>query len=222
MASREASTRWAQRLPPNGHGRTTPRDDLAQDHYRIQFDRPKHGVQLVRDVLVMPLLDGSRGIHFTSPHGLGLAEGACGPTWDGGESVNAEGGEAARGEAVHADPKELQLIAYVLRLLERKRLLMVELKNICAEAERELRRLGQHILAAVDAGTMRLHCSRAELRPPPVRVEVTAAQQRVLGQVPTPPEMPSLGGLLAQLRVTNAEETPKLERRIARHILAPA
>ena len=40
------------------------------DHYRIQFDRQKHGVQLVRDILVMPLLDGSRGIDFTSPHGM--------------------------------------------------------------------------------------------------------------------------------------------------------
>eukprot|EP00965_Chrysotila_dentata_P105667 3490306-Pleurochrysis_carterae.AAC.1 len=37
------------------------------DHYKVQFDRPKLGVQLVKDVFVMPLLDGSRGIDFTSP-----------------------------------------------------------------------------------------------------------------------------------------------------------
>lgn len=41
------------------------------DHYKVQFDRPRLGVQLVRDVYVMPLLDGSRGIDFTSPRSAG-------------------------------------------------------------------------------------------------------------------------------------------------------
>lgn len=37
-------------------------------HYRIQFDRHKHGVQLVKDLWVMPLLDGSRKSHTTPDH----------------------------------------------------------------------------------------------------------------------------------------------------------
>jgi len=188
------------------------------NHYRIQFDRQKHGVQLVRDVLVMPLLDGSRGIDFTSPHGLGLHESSS--PWEGGKT---DGGSARQpsptpplsSAVVQADPKELQLLAYVLRLLERKQLLMGELKAVCTEAERELRRLGVYILGAVESGSVTLHVAATALQPPPVRVEVTAAQQRVLGQVPSPPEVPALGGLLTQLRATSVAEAQKLERHVA-------
>ena len=187
------------------------------DHYRIQFDRQKHGVQLVRDILVMPLLDGSRGIDFTSPHGMGQQIDGASP-W---EIMQLEAGGGREGPSptpsslVQADPREMQLLAYVLRLLERKRLLITELKVVCAEAEREMRRMSSQLISAVEAGEIPLCAPVDGLRPPPIRVEVTAAQQRVLGQVPPPPEVPSLGALLTQLRATSAAEVPKLERRVA-------
>jgi hypothetical protein len=195
------------------------------DHYRVQFDRPKLGVQLVHDHLVVPMLDGSRGIDFTSPHGTaGDGNGAGGAMgeWGGdgdGHDVNgarpsAGGGHGA--SAVKADTRELQLLAYVLRLLERKQLLMTELKAVCIEAERELKRVGQQVMALAAAeGGAPLIVPAEQLNPPPVRVEVSAAQQRVLGQVPTPPIVPSVGPLLVQLRSSHANEAQLLERRVA-------
>ena len=165
-------------------------------------------MQLVRDLLVMPLLDGSRGIDFTSPHGI---EGSI-MGFDSKVDAQREAELAAAGGAVQADSKELQLLAYVLRLLERKRIVMRELKSVCAEAERELRRIGAAILAAVDAGDTELHVDRGDLRPPPIRIEVTAAQQRVLGQVQPLPELPALAAVFAQLKATQPADASKLER----------
>ena len=80
----------------------------------------------------MPLLDGSRGIDFTSPHGLGLHEtvGAFESTQRDGANARQPSPPPPLSTAVQADPKELQLLAYVLRLLERKQLLVVELKAV--------------------------------------------------------------------------------------------
>lgn len=193
------------------------------DHYRIQFDRQKLGVYLVEDHLVVPMLDGSRGIDFTSPHGLGQdTGGASGAGWGGvGDDGDGSSGRtgmnpSAHGSVVKADPQELQLLAYILRLLERKKLLMNELKKVCGEAERELRSAVEPIL--VDAhkeGVASLVVPEEELKPPPVRLEVSAAQQRVLGQVPTPPVVPAIGALLTQLRSTSPDEATHLERRVA-------
>ena len=36
-----------------------------------------------------------------------------------------------------------------------------------------------------DVGSLELHTSLVSLQPPPIRLDVTAAQQRVLGQVPS-------------------------------------
>jgi hypothetical protein len=184
------------------------------DHYRIQFDRPKHGVQQVKDIQLMPLLDGSRGIDFTSPHGAGQVDAPGQHDGDGDEGVRRAPVPTAS-SLVRAEPKELQLLAYILRLLLRKRLLMDENKAVCTEAERDLMRVGKAIAATVGAGTSELHISPVELAPPPVRVEVTAAQQRVFGQVPTPPALPPTGALLVQLRATAPLEAEQLERRIA-------
>ena len=54
--------------------------------------------------------------------------------------------------------------------------------------------------AAIASGDTPLYVDLADLQPPPVRVEVTSAQQRVLGQVPVPPVIPAVGSLLTQLR----------------------
>ena len=81
-----------------------------------------------------------------------------------------------------------------------------------SKAERELRRIGAAILAAVDAGDTELHVDRGELRPPPIRIEVTAAQQRVLGQVQPLPELPALAAVFAQLKATQPADASKLER----------
>jgi hypothetical protein len=102
------------------------------DHYRVQFDKQKQGVQLVQDICLMPLLDGSRGIDFTSPHSTGQDPGA---SWaEGGARLVA----APPQGAARADGCELQLVAYTVRLLERKDMLASRLKSICAEAEAEL------------------------------------------------------------------------------------
>ena len=70
------------------------------------------------------------GIDFTSPHGIEGSSPWEGKTEGGGDrDMDAGGGSSA---AVQADSKELQLLAYVLRLLERKRLLMHELKRTLA------------------------------------------------------------------------------------------
>ena len=81
-------------------------------HYRIQFDRQKHGVQLIDDVLVMPLLDGSRGIDFTSPRGLGLHDFASPSDHqkpDGGALLACPAARQGSVE-VQADWMELQLV----------------------------------------------------------------------------------------------------------------
>ena len=67
------------------------------DHYRVQFDQPRHGVLLVPDCQVIPLLDGSRGIDFTSPHGIGalpLSGGAFSYSLADRQTLGADGGEA--------------------------------------------------------------------------------------------------------------------------------
>ena len=181
----------------------------------------------------MPLLDGSRGIDFTSPHGSWQVDVTASPfdhLREGGDPRGAPGGGAAKSEDapqgaaaaeaaaanIKADAKELQLLAYCLRLLERKSLLMHELKQVCTEAERELKRICNDILVKVDSGITELHVPTGLLQPLPIRIEVTAAQQRVLGQVPPPPEIPALGGVYKQLKATEEhEEVTKLERRVA-------
>ena len=176
------------------------------DHYRVQFDKPKLGVQHVKDVLLMPLLDGSRGIDFTSPHGQLDAQARfdqVAGSWDAelkqtGGAAGAPAAAAAAGGggiadvAAGADKKELQLLAYTLRLLDRKRLLLDELRAVTTEAERELQSVGKAIEAAIAEGSVPLHVSEYDLAPEhcisegrrrPIKVEVTAAQQRLLGQV---------------------------------------
>ena len=118
----------------------TPDDD----HYRVQFDNPKQGVQPVKDMQLMPLLDGSRGKDFTSPYGnlqmtathwKDAAGGWDGDSEDGvrrlggGMSVAAMSAAAATA-STRAEPKELQLLAFTLRLLDRKRVVMDELKKV--------------------------------------------------------------------------------------------
>ena len=118
----------------------------------------------MQDICLMPLLDGSRGIDFTSPHSTGqdpdqLARAMWG---EGGARLAS----APPQGAARADGCELQLVAYTVRLvrararvrlspnpnpspnpspnpnqvrlLERKALLASRLKSICAEAEAEL------------------------------------------------------------------------------------
>ena len=116
--------------------------------------------------------------------------------------------------STQAERKELQLIAYSLRLLERKRLLLTELTSICTTAERELKRLAQSALAAVDAGCP-LHVQRSGLQLQPVQIEITVVQQRILGQVPPLPELPDLGALIAQLRHTDSGQASLLELKAA-------
>ena len=158
------------------------------DHYKVQFDRQKQGVCTVKDFHVMPLLDGSRGIDFTSPRSFGPTEE---PPSGGRAEPGREGGDSGRRllvasagapSAVRADSRELQLVAYILRLLDRKSLLMEKLKDTCAEAEGELKSHGMQLHAmGVDAPGLLVDDEEAP------RVEVTAAQQRQLGQVPPPP-----------------------------------
>ena len=264
------------------------------DHYRVQFDRHKLGVQHVKDWLLMPLLDGSRGIDFTSPHGQlgqqsihGAHDGAAPvpapapvaaaappgrPSWET-DSKGIERGAERSGAPLAAAPvdapdapgssqplvaaplvrasesptpaagpvagvasvgrpdlrpdvKELQLLAYAMRLLERKRLLLDELKVVTHQGEKELLHVGRRIERAVAEGRAVLSVSEddvapersiAEGRRAPIRVQVTAAQQRLLGQVPPPITLPAVGALLTQLRAQHgAEEARQLEVQIAR------
>jgi hypothetical protein len=250
------------------------------DHYRVQFDRPKLGVQHVKDWLLLPLLDGSRGIDFTSPHGQlgqplgqqnlhGAHDGAAPApapapapaappgrqSWEA-DAKGAERGAERSGaplaaapvgavssapdapgssqplaaaplvgasestapaagpvggiaSVVRSDLKELQLLAYAMRLLERKRLLLDELKAVTHQGEKELIRVAHQIERAVAEGRAVLIVSEDDIAPErsiaegrrvPIRVEVTAAQQRLLGQVPSPMTLPAVGALLTQLR----------------------
>ncbi len=125
------------------------------DHYRVQFDVQKQGVQarrpvapppapssrapdlqltrtlggplsssqLVQDICLMPLLDGSRGIDFTSPHSTGqdapsdsqFAQAQWGGGGQGGGQGGGGGAQAMPGasqQPVGADARELQLVAY--------------------------------------------------------------------------------------------------------------
>lgn len=86
---------------------------------------------------------------------------------------------------------------------------------MCGEAEKEIKRVGAMIMAKVEAGDTELHAPMDQMRPPPIRIEVTAAQQRVLGQVPPPPELPALGAVLTQLHATAPTEATRLERQTA-------
>ncbi|KAL1515778.1 hypothetical protein AB1Y20_002394 [Prymnesium parvum] len=182
------------------------------DHYKIQFDKPRHGVQLVRDIFVSPLLDGSRGIDFTSPRSIAPIDAPTSKSWvgsahDARSSVPQQGGVGATGE-------ELALVAKILRFLKRKKIIMAELHAVATEAEGELKRLGLFVKEA----TSQLACpgiSADELEPPPIKLEVTAAQQRMLGQVPTPPSLPLLAPLLAQLWRHGPEHARGLEERVA-------
>jgi len=267
------------------------------DHYRVQFDRPKLGVQHVKDWLLLPLLDGSRGIDFTSPHGqLGQPLGQQNPhgahdgaapapapapapaappgrqSWEA-DAKGAERGAERSGaplaaapvgavssapdapgssqplaaaplvgasestapaagpvggiaSVVRSDLKELQLLAYAMRLLERKRLLLDELKAVTHQGEKELIRVAHQIERAVAEGRAVLIVSEDDIAPErsiaegrraPIRVEVTAAQQRLLGQVPSPMTLPAVGALLTQLRAQHgADEARQLEVQIAR------
>ena len=146
------------------------------DHYRVQFDKQKQGVQLVHDVAIMPLLDGSRGIDFTSPHSQGpggdysaadvaafIADGGGGGGGGDGGGLLLQGGEPGGGGVElgtdpnrpegRTDARELQLVAYTLRLLERNDRLARQLKRVCAEAEDELRRRGKACAADGSAAT---------------------------------------------------------------------
>ena len=53
-----------------------------------------------------------------------------------GHKVAAAG---AVGEPPKADARELQLLAFILRLLRRKRLLIDEVRRVCTDAEAALR-----------------------------------------------------------------------------------
>jgi hypothetical protein len=125
-----------------------------------------------------------------------------------------------------SDLKELQLLAYAMRLLERKRLLLDELKAVTHQGEKELIRVAHQIERAVAEGRAVLIVSEDDIAPErsiaegrraPIRVEVTAAQQRLLGQVPSPMTLPAVGALLTQLRAQHgADEARQLEVQIAR------
>ena len=175
------------------------------DHYRVQFDGLKLGVQPVQDIMLMPLLDGSRGIEFTSPHGQLLQHQVSSSTptdqlnnllssqtvvfmlsscvsvlphshaQDGPAILEFHGDEAMRrasnmaasaaAAVVRADAKELQLLAYALRLLERKKLLIDELKAVALDGERELSRVGKQIEHAVAVGAASLHVHETDISP---------------------------------------------------------
>lgn len=96
------------------------------DHYKIQFDQTKQGVQAVLDMLVAPLLDGSRGIDFTSPRCLNPDGSGFGS--DGLESRPRLMAESS--STIQPAMRELQLCAYIDRLLDRFELLLQELKKV--------------------------------------------------------------------------------------------
>ena len=79
----------------------------------------------------------------------------------------------------------------------------------------QVARLTKLVAASLERGECELVMEESELHPEPVRIEVSAAQQRVLGQVPTPPQLPPLGALLAQLRSSHPPEALPLEHRVA-------
>jgi hypothetical protein len=165
-------------------------------------------------------LDGSRGIDFTSPHGggdAGLGGGIAGvaelpQTLDRFHHCAGGTGISVAHDNMRADPKERQLIAYVTRLLARKQLLLAELKKICSEAEFEVRMVAAQLSSAAVYTGKRV-IPAAAFAPAPVRFEVSAAQQRVLGAVPLLPHLPPIRALLSQLCETAPIEAVELEGR---------
>lgn len=164
---------------------------------QVQFDWPKLGVHVVQDFFVAPLLDGSRGIDYTSPRTMpadaehGIAPGMYSTVGIGKLMVAAAG--AVTGEPPKAEETELQLLAYLLRLLKRKRLIINETRRACKDAEAALRASG-NALHARGVPADGVVVADDSLGP---KVDVTAAQQRQLGQVPPPPLLPLLHTLLA-------------------------
>jgi len=146
------------------------------------------------------LLDGSRGIDFTSPRSLGPSG-----LLDGFASVAGHRLLPDPNIGADADASELKLVAYILRLLKRTELLRSELKTVCAEAEAELAQQGARLVSAgvVDAASFGKGV-------PATKVEVTAAQQRQLGQVPPPPVLPQLQQLLHYLRSSSPSQAQQL------------
>lgn len=151
---------------------------------------------MVEDIFVSPLLDGSRGIDYTSPRTTPADADPGMPTMDSttvgiGKLMAAAAG-AVSGKPPKADENELQLLAYLLRLLKRKRIIINETRRTCKEAEAALRASG-NALHARGVPADGVVVADDSVGP---KVDVTAAQQRQLGQVPPPPLLPLLHTLL--------------------------
>lgn len=168
------------------------------DNYRVQFDNPALGVQVVQDFFVAPLLDGSRNGEYLTRGGA--PAGATDSPADAMDSpadadlskLMVEAAGAGVPEPPKASETELQLLAYLLRLLKRKRLLISETRRVCRDAEDALRASG-YVLHENGVPAEGIVVAEDALGP---KVEVTAAQQRQLGQVPPPPLLPLMHILL--------------------------
>ena len=175
------------------------------DDYKIQFDHVKQGVTSVPDYCVMPLVDGTIGLDFASQRGLktqsvsDMTDLQCVFNDDWRRRV-------AAGEHVKLSLNEMKLIAEIMRLLERQEFLMNELNRVCGMAEEGLRQAG-HELAECGLQIPGLVVPRDATQ---THVEVTAAQQRQLGQVPPPPLLPSLKLLLEQAPSASEEFATQL------------
>ncbi|EOD36776.1 hypothetical protein EMIHUDRAFT_200992 [Emiliania huxleyi CCMP1516] len=183
------------------------------DHYKVQFDSPKLGVHLVEDVLVAPLLDGTRGIDFTSPRSLtpGIS-----PDEEPVASGTGKTAVASANEQAKAAPKELQLLAYILRLLQRKRMLIGEQRAVCGDCEEYLLRVGREVHEEHKGARGDVDALLVEPGTAGPKVEVTAAQQRQLGQVPPPPLLPPVHAMLSLLAEHSEAEHSALRSEVRR------
>ena len=182
------------------------------DHYKIQFDIAALGVQLVQDMCVTPLLDGTTGVDLSSPD----PEGQYAPeVHEGGtraEDPSRAGDPSQVTPAIH----ELKLVAYIDRLLDRINLLLEELKKVESEGEQELRRLGRVLAGQYSIQDKRLVADES-MPPPPVKL--TAAQQRMLGEVQPPPVLPKLELIMRHLGEVAPQQALKLKADVERWVV---